>query len=70
MSILICGVGMMENLLLFYGDMVRDGIFGLDVSQCESINIVVRDMKNLDLSFSDCMHKRIINYMQNIRSHI
>jgi hypothetical protein len=57
------------NLLVFYGDVVRDGISGLDVSQCESINIVVRDMENLDLSVSDCMHERIIIYMQNIRSH-
>jgi hypothetical protein len=40
----------MENLLVFYGDVVRDGIFGLDVSQCESINVVVRDMKNLDFA--------------------
>jgi hypothetical protein len=57
------------NILVFYGDVVCDGISGLDVSQCESINIVVRDMENLDLSVSDCMHERIINYMQNIRSH-
>jgi hypothetical protein len=40
----------MENLLVFYGDVVRDGISGLDVSQCESINIVVRDMENLDFA--------------------
>jgi hypothetical protein len=33
---------------VFYGDVVRDRIFRLDVSQCESINIVVRDMENLD----------------------
>jgi hypothetical protein len=38
----------MENLLVFYGDVVRDRISGLDVSQCESINIVVRDTENLD----------------------
>jgi hypothetical protein len=54
---------------VFYRDVVRDGISGLDVSQCESINVVVRDIENLDLSVSDCMHERIINYMQNIRSH-
>jgi hypothetical protein len=40
----------MENLLLFYGDVVRDGISELDVSQCESINVVVRDMENLDFA--------------------
>jgi hypothetical protein len=40
----------MENLLVFYGDVVRDRIFGLDVSQCESINVVVRDMENLDFA--------------------
>jgi hypothetical protein len=40
----------MGNLLVFYGDVVRDGIFGLDVSQCESINVVVRDMENLDFA--------------------
>jgi hypothetical protein len=40
----------MENLLVFYGDVVCDGIFGLDVSQCESINIVVRDIENLDFA--------------------
>jgi hypothetical protein len=39
---------MMENLLVFYGDVIRDGISGLDVSQCESINVVERDMENLD----------------------
>jgi hypothetical protein len=41
---------MMENLLVFYGDVVRDGISGLDVSQCEYINVVVRDMENLDFT--------------------
>jgi hypothetical protein len=60
---------MMENLLVFYRNVVRDGISGLDVSQYESTNVVVRDMENLDLSVSDCMHERIINYIQNIRSH-
>jgi hypothetical protein len=37
---------MMENLLVFYVDVVRDGISRLDVSYCESINVVVRDMEN------------------------
>jgi hypothetical protein len=27
---------------VFYGDVVRDEISGLDVSRCESINVVVR----------------------------
>jgi hypothetical protein len=40
----------MENLLVFYGDMVRNGISELDVSHCESINVIVRDMENLDLA--------------------
>jgi hypothetical protein len=40
----------MENLLVFYGDVVRDGISGLDVSQCESINVLGRDMENLDFA--------------------
>jgi hypothetical protein len=40
----------MENLLVFYGDVVCDRISGLDVSQCESINVVVRDMENLDFA--------------------
>jgi hypothetical protein len=40
----------MENLLVFYGDVVQEGIYGLDVSQCESINVVVRDMENLDFA--------------------
>jgi hypothetical protein len=45
---MVCVVGMMKNLLVLHRDVVHDGIFGLDVSQCESINIVVRDMENLD----------------------
>ena len=40
----------MENLLVFYGDVVRNGISGLDVSQCESMNVVVKDMENLDFA--------------------
>jgi hypothetical protein len=40
----------MENLLVFYGDMVHEGISGLDVSHCESRNVVVRDMGNLDFA--------------------
>jgi hypothetical protein len=40
----------MENLLVFYGDMVRDVNSGLDVSHYESINIVVRDMENLNFT--------------------
>jgi hypothetical protein len=34
----------MENLLVFYGDVVHDGISGLDVFYCESINIIVSDV--------------------------
>jgi hypothetical protein len=46
------GVGTMENLLVlvFYGDVVRDEISRLDVSHCESINIVVREMENIDFA--------------------
>jgi hypothetical protein len=40
----------MKNLLVFYGDMVHDGNSGLNVSHYESINIVVRDMENLDFT--------------------
>jgi hypothetical protein len=47
---MVCAVGMMENLLVFYGDVVHDGISVLDVSHCESINIVVRDMENLNFA--------------------
>jgi hypothetical protein len=35
---------------VFYRDVIRDGISGLDVSQCEYINVVVRDMENLDFA--------------------
>jgi hypothetical protein len=38
---------MMKNLLVFYGDVVRDEISGLDVSHCESMNVVVREIENL-----------------------
>jgi hypothetical protein len=41
---------MMENLLVFYGDVIRSGIYGLDVSHCESMTLVVRDMENLDVA--------------------
>jgi hypothetical protein len=41
---------------VFYGDVVRDRISGLDVSQCESINVLVRDMENLDFCRSEEMH--------------
>jgi hypothetical protein len=41
---------MMKNLLVFYGDVVRDEISGLDVSHCESMNVVVREIENLDFA--------------------
>ena len=34
----------MENLLVFYGDVVRDDPSGLDLSRRESVNVVVKDM--------------------------
>ena len=37
----------MENLLVFYGDVVRDGPSGVDVSLCGSTTVVVRDMVNV-----------------------
>jgi len=36
----------MENLLVFSGDVVRDDHSGVDVSNCESMTVVVRDMVN------------------------
>jgi hypothetical protein len=47
---MVCVVGMMKNVLVFYRDVVHDGISGLDVSHRESINVVVRDMENLDFA--------------------
>ena len=37
----------MENLLVFYGDVVRDGPSGVDMSLCGSTTVVVRDMVNV-----------------------
>jgi hypothetical protein len=34
----------MKNLLVFYGDVIRDGPSGVDVSMCQSTTVVVRDM--------------------------
>jgi hypothetical protein len=36
----------MKTVLLFYGDVVRDEFYGVDVSQCDSMKVVVTDMVN------------------------
>ncbi|XBI68599.1 hypothetical protein VPH35_047778 [Triticum aestivum] len=36
----------MENLLMFYGDIIREGPYGLDVSRCTSKRVFVKDMVN------------------------
>ena len=41
-----CAIGTMENLLVFYGNVVRDEFFGVDVSSCDSMKVVVTDMVN------------------------
>uniref|UniRef100_A0A453GPF5 Uncharacterized protein n=1 Tax=Aegilops tauschii subsp. strangulata TaxID=200361 RepID=A0A453GPF5_AEGTS len=38
--------GTMEKLLMFYGDIIRDGPFGVDVSRCRSKRVFVKDMVN------------------------
>ena len=37
----------MENLLVFYGDVVRDDPAGLDLSRCETVTMVVNEMVNV-----------------------
>ena len=37
----------MENLVVYYGNVLHDGLFGVDVSLCESTTFVVRDMVNM-----------------------
>ena len=37
----------MENLVVYYGNVLRDGPCGVDVSFCESTTVVVRDMVNV-----------------------
>jgi hypothetical protein len=37
----------MENLIVYYGNVLRDGPCGVDVSFCESTTVVVRDMVNV-----------------------
>ena len=37
----------MENLLVYYGNVLQDGPFGVDVSLCGSTTVVVRDMVNV-----------------------
>ena len=37
----------MESLVVYYGNALRDGPFGMDVSLCEWTTIVVRDMVNV-----------------------
>ena len=32
---------------MYYGNVLRDGPFGVDVSLCESTTVVVRDMVNV-----------------------
>jgi hypothetical protein len=41
---------MMKNLLVLYGDVVRDDLSRMNVSNCELINILVRDMVNIDFA--------------------
>jgi hypothetical protein len=36
----------MENVLVFYGDVIHDELFGVDVSRCDSIKVAVTDMVN------------------------
>ena len=43
----VCWLGNMENLVVYYGNVLRDGPFGVDVSLCESTTVVVRDMVNV-----------------------
>ena len=33
----------MENLCVFYGDVVRDDIIGVNVSNCESMKVVIKE---------------------------
>ena len=40
-------LGTMENLLVYYGNVLQDGPFGVDVSLCGSTTVVVRDMVNV-----------------------
>ena len=42
-----CLVGTMENLLVYYGDVLRNGPLVVDVSLCESTTVVVSDMVNV-----------------------
>ena len=37
----------MENLVVYYGNVLRDGPFEVDVSLCELTTVVVRDMVNV-----------------------
>ena len=37
----------MENLLVYYGNVLHDSPFGVVVSLCESTTVVVRDMVNV-----------------------
>ena len=43
----VCWLGTMENLVVYYGNVLRDGPCGVDVSFCESTTVVVRDMVNV-----------------------
>ena len=36
----------MENLLVFYGDVIRDQYGGVDFSQCDSFEVAVKDLVN------------------------
>lgn len=40
--------GTMENLLVFYGHIVREGSSGVDVSRCGMTTVVVKDMVNIE----------------------
>jgi hypothetical protein len=38
---------------VFYWDIVHDDVYGVDVSNCESMNVIVRYMLNIDLRKSE-----------------
>ena len=55
----------MENLSVFYGDVVRDDISGVNVSNCESMKVVVKDMVNK--SFADVRKRIRVNFGHTMR---
>ena len=55
-----CWLGAMEILVVYYGDVLRDGPFGVDVSLCESTTVVVRDMVNVVTQLSEGASERCL----------